>query len=181
MTKSLLSESARRGIGPSPCQVDPRGGMDDQVPAKQVCEARRVERTTKSPLTKSTRRSGRPHDQDLCKQLRETGQTTGLPPSGPTKEPHPDAASPRRLRREASSFGHTRENVWRTEHVSSGRHQSTNRTPPRTNSVTPALRCGASQARSLDDLNTRIPATTQILGRTGQYTIPSVCLQRAEG
>jgi hypothetical protein len=128
--------------------------VDDQVPVDQVHEE---EQTTKTSTSKSVRRGKLPGSH------------------------HPDAAGPRPLRREASSFSHTRENVWRTIHVPSERHQSTDRTPPHTNSGTPPLRCGASQARSLDDLSTRIPAVTRILGSTGHYAIPSVCLQHAEG
>jgi hypothetical protein len=45
----------------------------------------------------------------------------------------------------------------------------------------PPLRCGASQARSSDDLNTGLLAVTRIPARTGQYAISGLCLQHAEG
>jgi hypothetical protein len=165
-TKSPLSKSARRDRRPSPRRESLRGEADDHVPAKQV---RKAEQTTKSPPSKSVRQSRRPRP----RRASPRGGANDRVPTEWTREEgaHPNAAGPRWLRRDTPSLGHTRVNVWRTEGASSGRHQNTNRTPPRTNSGAPPLRCGASQARSSDDLGTRIPTVTRTPRRTGQYAI----------
>jgi hypothetical protein len=62
--RGLLSDTWEHGIQSRPItsiqpiyRANPRGGVDDQVPTEQICEA---ERPTKSPPSKPTRRSDRP-------------------------------------------------------------------------------------------------------------------------
>jgi hypothetical protein len=83
-----------------------RGEVDDQVPAKQVCEARR---TTKSPPSKSARWSKRPRPRRVSPQGEANDQV-------PTKWVHEEGTPARRnwptlVQRDTPSLGHARVNV----------------------------------------------------------------------